>query len=105
MPALALASLLGCQQPVSPPVRVPPVRYAERVLPNGLRVYAVLDASSPDVTVQLWYDVGSKDDPAGRSGFAHLFEHMMFKGRGDTAPEYLDRLTESVGGVSNASTT
>ena len=86
-------------------MRVPPVRYAERVLRNGLRVYAVLDASSPDVTVQLWYDVGSRDDPAGRSGFAHLFEHMMFKGRRETAPEYLDRLTESVGGISNASTT
>jgi zinc protease len=105
MPALVLASLLGCQRPVSAPLRVPPVKYAERVLANGLRVYAVLDPSSPDVTVQLWYDVGSKDDPVGRSGFAHLFEHMMFKGSGEATPEYLDRLTESVGGFSNASTT
>lgn len=47
-------------------------------LPTGLEIYAVEDHSAPIVAVQVWYHVGSKDDPPGRSGFAHLFEHMMF---------------------------
>jgi zinc protease len=54
--------------------------------------------------VQVWYDVGSKDDPRGRSGFAHLFEHLMFKATRNMPSEMLDRLTEDVGGANNAST-
>ena len=60
-------------------VAVPPLGFHERTLPNGLKVYTARDTSTPNVTVQVWYRVGSKDDPAGRSGFAHLFEHLMFK--------------------------
>ena len=59
---------------------------------------------SSNVSVQVWYDVGSKDDPRGRSGFAHLFEHMMFKSTRNMVPEQLDRMTEDVGGYNNAST-
>ena len=68
--------------PASPSVStlvVPAVKYRERTLPNGLQVLSVEDHASPNVTVQVWYHVGSKDDPQGRSGFAHLFEHLMFK--------------------------
>lgn len=83
---------------------VPPITYTERTLPNGLRVYAIRDTSSANVSVQVWYDVGSKDDPAGRSGFAHMFEHLMFKATRNLVPEQLDRLTEDVGGYNNAST-
>jgi zinc protease len=60
-------------------VAVPPIAYTTRTLPNGLKVYAVRDTTTPNVSVQVWYDVGSKDDPEGRSGFAHLFEHLLFK--------------------------
>ncbi len=84
--------------------RVPPLKYRERTLSNGLRVYSVRDASSPTVAIQVWYKVGSKDDPERRSGFAHLFEHMMFKGTKNMRDEQMDRLTEDVGGFNNAST-
>ncbi|WP_394761127.1 M16 family metallopeptidase [Phenylobacterium sp.] len=84
--------------------QVPPIVYTQRTLANGLKVYASLDRSTPNVTVQVWYGVGSKDDPAGRSGFAHLFEHMMFKATRDLPAESFDRLTEDVGGLNNAST-
>ena len=83
---------------------IPPLRYTSRTLANGLRVYAMRDESSPNVSVQVWYDVGSRDDPRGRSGFAHLFEHLMFKATRNLVPEQLDRLTEDVGGFNNAST-
>ena len=86
------------------PVVVAPVHYDYRVLPNGLKVYAIRDTRSPNVAVQVWYQVGSKDDPVGRSGFAHLFEHMMFKATRDMPAEYFDRITEDVGGNNNAST-
>ena len=85
-------------------VAVAPLAYMERTLPNGLRVYALPNADTATVSVQVWYKVGSKDDPAGRSGFAHLFEHIMFKATENMAPEQFDRLTEDVGGFNNAST-
>jgi zinc protease len=87
-----------------PKAGTPPIPFTERVLKNGLHVFTARDVSTPDVTVQVWYGVGSKDDPQGRSGFAHLFEHMMFKATRDMPAEYMDRLTEDVGGMNNAST-
>ena len=90
---------------VSPkPAAAPPINFSLRVLPNGLKVYSAVDRSSPNVSIQVWYGVGSKDDPEGRSGFAHLFEHMMFKATRDMPAEFMDRLTEDVGGENNAST-
>ncbi|MDP3173284.1 MAG: pitrilysin family protein [Phenylobacterium sp.] len=85
-------------------VQVPPIVYKERTLANGLKVFTSLDRSTPNVSVQVWYGVGSKDDPNGRSGFAHLFEHMMFKATKDMPAESIDRFTEDVGGINNAST-
>jgi zinc protease len=84
--------------------KIPPIDYHERVLANGLHVYSVLDRTTPNVAVQMWYGVGARNDPAGRSGFAHLFEHLMFKAKRDMPAEYFDRLTEDVGGENNAST-
>lgn len=81
-----------------------PLQYRSQVLPNGLQVFAMPDTSTATVSVQVWYKVGSKDDPAGRSGFAHLFEHLMFKSTRNLVPEQFDRLTEDVGGFNNAST-
>ena len=83
---------------------MPPVSFTERVLPNGLRIITAPSAASPTVAVQVWYHVGSKDDPAGRSGFAHLFEHLMFKGTKYLKSEQFDRLTEDIGGSNNAFT-
>ena len=83
---------------------VPPLGFVERTLPNGLKVYTARDASTSNVTVQVWYKVGAKDDPEGRSGFAHMFEHLMFKATRNLPQETFDRLTEDVGGSNNAST-
>ncbi|CDM64728.1 M16 family metallopeptidase [Pyrinomonas methylaliphatogenes] len=83
---------------------VPKIDYRLRTLANGLRVVSVEDHSSPTVAIQVWYHVGSKDDPEGRSGFAHLFEHMMFKSTKNMKDEMMDRLTEDVGGFNNAFT-
>ena len=87
-----------------PTITVPAVAYTERSLPNGLQVIAVRSSASPTVSVQVWYHVGSKDDPVGRSGFAHLFEHLMFKSTKHLRAEQFDRLTEDVGGSNNAFT-
>ena len=83
---------------------VPPLGFAKRTLANGMEVYTARDTSTSNVTVQVWYRVGSKDDPANRSGFAHLFEHLMFKATKDFPDETFDRLTEDVGGNNNAFT-
>ena len=86
------------------PATVQPIAYTSRTLPNGLRVFAIRDTTTTNVSVNVWYDVGSKDDPAGRSGFAHMFEHLMFKSTRNMPAETMDRLTEDVGGFNNAST-
>ncbi len=64
------------------------IPYEEFTLPNGLRVLVHTDRKAPIVAVNLWYHVGSKDEPAGRSGFAHLFEHLMFNGSENAPGEY-----------------
>jgi len=83
---------------------VPDLEFRERVLDNGLRVVTLEDHGSPTVSVQVWFEVGGKNDPPGRSGFAHLFEHLMFKGTKYLKAEQFDRLTEDVGGQNNAAT-
>lgn len=99
---LALTFALGAN--LFGQVKVTPLNIKQRTLPNGLRVVSVQDNSSPTVSIHVWYNVGSKDDPQGRSGFAHLFEHMMFKSTKNMKSEMFDRLTEDVGGFNNAST-
>lgn len=100
---LLLLSLFANQVSFSQ-VRVAPLNFKERTLSNGMKVITLPDKSTPQVTVQVWYYVGSKDDPQGRSGFAHMFEHMMFKSTKNMKSEMFDRLTEDVGGWNNAST-
>jgi zinc protease len=109
--ALALSGLLllsihtKAEEPrATKALTVPPLNFKHSTLPNGLQVYAVEDHATPIVAVQVWYHVGSKDDPAGRSGFAHLFEHMMFKGNEHMTPDMFDNLTENIGGENNAYT-
>src|SRR5215475_12872799 len=84
--------------------RMPQLTFTDRTLPNGLRILSAPDHSSPTVAIQVWYHVGSKDDPPNRSGFAHLFEHIMFKSTKNMKSEMMDRLTEDVGGFNNAFT-
>ena len=96
---LAIVQLTGLAQ-----TRMPQLKFNDRTLPNGLRVLSAPDHSSPTVSIQVWYHVGSKDDPQRRSGFAHLFEHIMFKSTKNMKSEMMDRLTEDVGGFNNAFT-
>ena len=86
-------------------VRPPKLQYEMMTLPNGLTVVLSEDHSTPIVHLQLWYHVGSKNEKPGRTGFAHLFEHMMFKGSKNVAPEEHTSVIASVGGQSNAYTT
>jgi zinc protease len=85
-------------------VKVAPLNIKERTLANGLKVVTLQDNSSPTVAIHVWYNVGGKNDPQGKSGFAHMFEHMMFKSTKNMPNEKMDRLTEDVGGFNNAST-
>ncbi len=91
--------------PVQAAVRPPKLQYQITTLPNGLRVILSEDHSTPIVHVSVWYHVGSKNEREGRTGFAHLFEHMMFKGSKNVEPESHTSLISSVGGRSNAYTT
>src|SRR5437868_1704727 len=90
---------------VSAAVRPPKLQYEMTTLPNGLTVVFEEDHSTPIVHLQLWYHVGSKNEKPGRTGFAHLFEHMMFKGSKNVDPEAHTSMISSVGGQSNAYTT
>jgi len=74
-------------------------------LPNGLTVILSEDHTTPTVAVDIWYHVGSKNEMPGRTGFAHLFEHVMFTGSGHVPYGLHDKLTEGVGGGNNGSTT
>jgi zinc protease len=91
--------------PVQAAVRPPKLQYQIATLPNGLRVVLSEDHSTPIVHVAVWYHVGSKNERAGRTGFAHLFEHMMFKGSKNVEPDAHTSIVSSVGGRSNAYTT
>jgi zinc protease len=103
--ATITASALISGLTLSAAVRPPKLQYEMSTLPNGLTVVLEEDHSTPIVHLQLWYHVGSKNEKAGRTGFAHLFEHMMFKGSKNVEPEAHTSLISSVGGQSNAYTT
>ena len=83
---------------------MPQLPIQRRSLPNGLRVVLSPDDRAPIVAVNLWYDVGSKHERAGRTGFAHLFEHMMFQGSEHVAKGEHFALVQAAGGTLNAST-
>ncbi len=103
---LALAAVIAALTlaPVDAAVRPPRMDYSITTLPNGLTVVFSEDHSTPIVHADLWYHVGSKDERPGRTGFAHLFEHMMFKGSKNVEAEGHPSYISSVGGQSNAYT-
>ena len=78
--------------------------YEKYTLPNGMTVILREDHSLPVAAVSIWYKVGSKDEPARRSGFAHLFEHLMFMGTKRVPNGSFDTIMEGAGGSNNAST-
>jgi zinc protease len=105
--ALALAALVGLIAMEPAPraaTRPPKFDYKMSTLENGLKVVLLEDHSTPIVHTEIWYHVGSKNEKAGRTGFAHLFEHMMFKGSKNVEPEGHPSRISSVGGQSNAYT-
>src|ERR1700749_712701 len=83
--------------------QIPELKVEKYTLPNGLEVILHQDHTTPVVGVNLWYKVGSKDEKTGRTGFAHLFEHLMFQGSHHHAPEYSAPL-EPLGAQINGST-
>jgi len=82
----------------------PHVRFTQRRLANGLRVIVAPDHLAPVVAINLWYAVGSKHEVAGKTGFAHLFEHFMFQGSRHVAKAEHMAIVQSAGGVNNATT-
>ncbi len=104
---LAILLLLGGAGPAEAaqePVRPPQMNIQQRSLENGLLVLMLEDHSAPVINLQVWYHVGSKDERPGHTGFAHIFEHMMFKGSAHVGPEEHSRIIEAVGGFDNAYT-
>jgi zinc protease len=82
-------------------IRLP---YELFTLDNGLRVIVHVDRRTPIVCVDVWYHVGSKEETAGRTGFAHLFEHLMFEGSENVPEGRFDEMLEEIGGINNGST-
>jgi len=94
--AVALSTALGgfafapAPAQAEAPAAAADIPYEQFTLPNGLRVIVHTDRKAPIVAVNIWYHVGSKDEPAGRSGFAHLFEHLMFNGSENAPGEFFE---------------
>ena len=89
---LVLFSLMSIIVPGQFSPTVPPIKYTEYRLKNGLRVIMHEDNSVPIVAVNVWYHVGSKNEVLGKTGFAHLFEHMMFQGSKNYNNDYFKPL-------------
>jgi zinc protease len=80
-------------------------RVFESTLANGLKVLLVEEPKSPVVTIQVWYKVGSRNEPSGKSGISHMIEHMMFKGTPTIGPKQFSLTVQRNGGHDNAFTT
>ena len=83
---------------------MPQVPFERHALDNGLRIVLSHDPRAPAVAVNLWYDVGSKHEKPGKTGFAHLFEHMMFQGSANVEKGQQFTLVQAAGGTLNATT-
>src|SRR5579862_9343252 len=104
---LAVALAVPAAAQTAPPEGAPrkiEVPYTQFTLPNGLRVILHEDHRVPMVSVNVWYHVGSARERTGRTGFAHLFEHLMFMGSGHVKPGQFDEWLEAAGGDNNGST-
>jgi zinc protease len=102
---LAAAVMLGAPLAAQVPDAPLAVPFRQFTLPNGLTVILHRDTSVPVVTVNTWYHVGSASEAPGRTGFAHLFEHLMFEGSANVPEGQIDVLLEGAGGGTNGFTT
>src|SRR5260221_284302 len=102
---IALAASAANAQATKPGAVSINIPFERVTLPNSLNVILAPDHTIPQVAVDVWYHVGSKNEVPGRTGFAHMFEHVMFTGSGHVPYGMHDRLTEGVGGNNNGSTT
>src|SRR5215210_2970422 len=100
----ALVALLAIDPVTRAASRPAPLNYTTTTLSNGMTAVFLEDHSTPIVHAEIWYHVGSKNERPGRTGFAHLFEHMMFKGSKNVEPEGHPSWISSSGGQSNAYT-
>ena len=107
---IALVALVCVAAAQRPPSAAPPgsdaikIPFESYTLPNGLTVILSQDRTTPTVAVNMFYHVGSKNEVPGRTGFAHLFEHVMFTGSKNVPYGLHDKLTEGVGGNNNGGT-
>src|SRR5262249_15990424 len=101
---LVVVCLAAAQRPQPAPTNAIKIPIETYVQPNGLTVILSTDHTTPTVAVAAWYHVGSKNETPGRTGFAHLFEHVMFTGSGHVPYGLHDKLTEGVGGSNNGTT-
>ncbi|MGD0697127.1 MAG: pitrilysin family protein [Terriglobia bacterium] len=101
--ALGIALALGAA--AAGPVTLPHSTIREKALPNGLRILMIENHDAPVINVQVWYHVGSKNELAGKTGFAHLFEHLMFDGTKNIGPDQFSDYVVRSGGTDNAYTT
>jgi zinc protease len=95
--SLAAQGLSGSDRP-------PKLDFTTHTLSNGLQVILLENHEVPVINLQVWYHVGGKDEQPGHTGFAHLFEHLMFKGSAHVGPDEHSRIIEAVGGFDNAET-
>lgn len=101
----ALGVTTVCQaDPPDAAARVPQIKFTDYRLSNGLRVILSVDHSAPVVAVSVTYDVGSRNEREGRTGFAHLFEHMMFQGSQNVGKGEHMLLVQDNGGTMNGTT-
>jgi predicted Zn-dependent peptidase len=103
-PPAAHAQRAPAAAPAGAPRAPAPIRLEQYALPNGLTVVLAPDRSTQVVAVDVWYDVGARDERPGRTGFAHLFEHMMFQGSANVKKGEHFQLVERAGGQMNGST-
>ena len=106
-PAALMAQTAPAAAPIAKPaelVRQVSIPHESFTLPNGLRVIVHTDRKAPVVAVSVWYHVGSKNEPKGKTGFAHLFEHLMFNGSENAPGDFFEPL-EQVGATDYNGTT
>jgi len=101
---LVVAAPLAQQAPPAARSATINIPFEQYTLPNGLRVILSQDRTTPTLAVNMWYHVGSKNEEKGRTGFAHLFEHVMFTGSGNIPYGLHDKYTSGIGGNDNGTT-
>src|ERR1017187_3551770 len=103
--AIAVAPALAQARPAAKALKIPEIKYEKFTLPNGLTVITHEDHRLPLVAVDLWYHVGPLNERPGRTGFAHLFEHMMFEGSEHVGEKAHDKYVQAAGGTDLNGTT